>query len=316
MAEDKIVKDFFDGIANDWGKRAYDNQNTSLKFPSSKVRHGITIDELKKRKTNGSVLDMGCASGELVIDLLKLGFDAKGFDISPKMIEKARQNLSQQKELSSVAGDNIFWSGDFTSFESKDKFDCITAMGFTEYLDDDCLFFDKAKSFLKEDGYVIVDFRNKLFNLFSGNQHTVELSKKLLTEDFVKQLDSLEKYSPLKTGDAVNILFDYYNKVGKELKQIENMEHGYKDPEYKLIATQIDLRQSTPELVEKQAKESGLEMEYVVYFHFHPFLPMYEKYFSVLYNTIGMLIQPLGYTPLGASTCSSFVAVLKNKSSN
>ena len=72
-------------------------------------------------------------------------------------------------------------------------------------------------------------------------------------------------------------------------------------------------RQHTPSALAASAQRRGFKLEHVVYWHAHAYPPRYEKHFPKIYNRLSVLMSPLGYTPLGAWFCSSFLAVLKNK---
>ena len=74
----------------------------------------------------------------------------------------------------------------------------------------------------------------------------------------------------------------------------------------------FQLPQFTPGQIESFSSKQGLKLEYVIYYHFHPFLPKFEKDFPVIFNRIALNMQPLGYTVLGATACSSFIALIKN----
>jgi len=312
MAKDKNIKNLFDGMAHQWAQRAYDSKNTLEKFPSSKVRHTIAIAEIIKRKKKGFILDMGCASGELVIDLLKLGYDVEGFDISPEMVKTARANLLEEKSLTGRSKKETFRDASFRSFASRKKFDVITAMGFTEYLDSDNLFFKKTKSLLKNKGYVIVDFRNALFNLFTANNYTEDIFQEHKVHAYIKEFKDLERFSPLSLHEVSPIVVKTFKDIYLKLSQVNKSQIKKKGLKYRLINTQINIKQSTPKKVKEIAEKHNLHLESVIYYHFHPFLPAFEKHFPILFNSIGLAMQPLGYTPLGASTCSSFVAVFKH----
>ncbi len=308
MAEDKIIKDFFDKIADDWANRAYDVKAKFLKFPSSKVRHAITLEEISKIKNNAKVLDMGCASGELVIDLIKNGYQVRGFDISPEMIKVAQENLV--KENLNLPAEEIFKASSLRDYNDKEKFDFITAMGFTEYLDTEEEFFAQTDKLLEKDGYIIVDYRNKLFNFFTGNKYTLDLAKAENSTELLEQLKDLEKFSPKKYEEVPLIIKEVNNEINHLLQNF-NFNENLKNENYKLIATQISLRQNTPANIAAEAEKYGYKLEKVIYFHAHPFMPMFEREFPVLFNTMALAMQPLGYTPMGASICSSFVAIIK-----
>ena len=162
------IAKFFDEIASTWGERAYDEEHLHSKYPSSKVRHEIAISELTKRDKAGLALDMGCGTGELAISLARLGFKVTAFNISPEMIRLAKEKAAGDSSLKDLKNSIAFSTSDVQSFTSSETFDVISAMGFTAYLDDDLSFFTKARSMLKDDGILIVDFRNKLTAVLNG----------------------------------------------------------------------------------------------------------------------------------------------------
>src|SRR5437868_5489934 len=63
-------------------------------YPANAVRLEIIIDRLKKRGAT-RVLDAGCGSGQPLIRMLREGFDAYGFDFSPKMAQASKRALSE-----------------------------------------------------------------------------------------------------------------------------------------------------------------------------------------------------------------------------
>ncbi len=68
---------------------------------------------------NARVLDLGCGSGIPVSKfLVEKGYDVTGVDISPKMIELARKNVSDAR----------FVVGDMTEVRFKKKFDGVIAV--------------------------------------------------------------------------------------------------------------------------------------------------------------------------------------------
>ena len=80
-AYDDFSQDY-DHFVN-WGPRLAAEMPFILKYIEK-------IEQRTKRKAH--ILDAACGSGMHAIELAKLGFQASGADISPKMIEKAREN--------------------------------------------------------------------------------------------------------------------------------------------------------------------------------------------------------------------------------
>ena len=115
------------------------------------------------------ILDVGCGSGELVIGLSKLGFDAQGIDFSESMIKKAKLQATKNKVKK-----NKFICDSFFDHSFDDKFDLICANGFVEYISEDQLkqFLKKTHNLLSKNAILIINSRNRLFNIFSYNDYT------------------------------------------------------------------------------------------------------------------------------------------------
>ncbi len=303
---------FWNEHAEVWQEKAYDKKGEYLNFPVSQQRQDITaqkIEEMADNK-NVSIIDFGCADGELVRALLKKGFiNAKGMDNSTKMIETAKKMLKE--EMPDIEPDKIFFVGDADNFDKREKFDFVVAMGLIEYLIDIDKFFQNLKSILKPGGFALVESRNKFFNLFSANELTFQSSLSELAEE----LKDAKRFSPVvseqETEKAIkNAFISVAKNLEKPAKKSERNEMKIfnKFP--------FQLPQFTPKEIESFSQKQGLKLEHVIYYHFHPFLPKFENEFPVIFNKIALQMQPLGYTILGATVCSSFIALIKKYENN
>ena len=80
-----------------------------------------------------SVLDIGCGPGRYGIALAKLGASRiVGVDVSPAMIELAKTETARE----AAGTDCEFFTGDFLSFATDERFETILAMGYFDYLED------------------------------------------------------------------------------------------------------------------------------------------------------------------------------------
>lgn len=68
------------------------------------------------------------------------------------------------------------------------------------------------------------------------------------------------------------------------------------------------LPQYTPKEMVKLCEQNRLKVNEVIYYHCHPFAPYYQNVMPQLFNQLGLLMQPLGYTPIGSLICSAFIA--------
>ncbi len=85
------------------------------------------IDRLLQCYGNGtvrSVLDLGCGTGNHVLPLAEKGYKLVGVDRSARMLDAARQKLSNQR----LSGQTVFYEGDIRSFRVEQSFDASLMM--------------------------------------------------------------------------------------------------------------------------------------------------------------------------------------------
>lgn len=129
--------------------------------------------------TSGKLLDIGCGLGWLVIQAQKMGFDALGIDNGKACIDIGKKYLHANIKFASLE-----------NFKSREKFDIITLNHVLEHIEKPKTFLTKTKSFLNENGYLIIAcpnidslmfkiFRQKWYGLVP-NQHRFQYSPKSL----------------------------------------------------------------------------------------------------------------------------------------
>ncbi len=311
----KVTQSFFNKVANEWFERTYDPKGSYLKFPVNRLRKDAALMEIEKLdlKPKMKTMDIGCGTGQLVVDLLYKGFEAYGIDVADKMIQEANKSLVKSR-VDKFNQKEIFKVADVEDLNlAKKRYNLITALGLLEYLDTDEELFKVLKNVVVSKGYALVECRNKFFNLFSGNNYTLSICESGQLKGLVNSLSEVEKFSPiadigipniqkLVTASIENFLEE---SIGKKEWNVSTQKKYTKYPEKMLR------RQHTPQELAKTAKKFGFELGYVVYYHLHPYPPKYEKKFPQIYNKISDLMTPLGQTSLGATSASAFIGVLK-----
>ncbi|MDD1653038.1 MAG: methyltransferase domain-containing protein [Methanomicrobiales archaeon] len=300
MSQRELTRDYFDRIAGEWSEFAY---GSSLReFPGGRVRQEIVVQDLRQRGKTGRALDVGCGTGNLVRELADMGCVPTGIDLSPEMVATAAGSHPGLQEA--------FRCADIMTCDPGSDFDVITAMGVLEYQEDGPGFVRRLARFLREGGILYLESRNRLFNLFSTNQYTLGEIESHRMPDLIRQLETVDRYSPVR-----EISGDYLSGALRHLKerlQVPEGTSGGTLPERSYPAGMVR-HQYTPRELEEIGARAGCTLEYVVYYHIHPFLPRFERQFPQLFNALSLAYQPLGYTPLCATTGSSFVAVLSKR---
>lgn len=308
----KLTRDFFNKVAGEWIHRTYDPDSTYDKFPSNRARMEVALKEIDRLKLTGRMLDIGCGAGQTVIELLKKHNDAYGIDASEGMIAIARENL--MKSDSKKISQDIFRVADIGELAPGcTRYRVVTALGFLEYLNNDGELFSVLERIILRGGYAIVGSRNKLFNLFSVNEHT-NAQKRNLTR-LLKDFAESEQYSPTSTRQIPEVYARVYADINAFLqKSGKDKRMRSKDVRtFSSFPRKLALRSHTPRELAYSAKKYNFRLERIVYYHAHPCPPAYGREFPRFYNKLSLLMAPLGYTPLGAWMCSGLVAVLRKK---
>lgn len=107
----------------------------------------VILDLLKKNgiKKRTRVLDVGCAFGNRVRFLNKMGYNASGIDLGTEAIEFGKRYFGLNLQASNLE--------DFTS---REKFDAILMIDLIEHIRDPHVWIKKVSSLLKTNGVVIL----------------------------------------------------------------------------------------------------------------------------------------------------------------
>ena len=161
--QQKQTKNFFKKHSFEWNKKA-----TNEIYSKINDRHKAVHRCLENYPKNSSHLDIGCGTGQLVIEASKNGYNSHGIDYAEEMIELSKKN-------SKISNSNaIFECESVFNYKPKRKYDVISAMGFVEYISiEECKqLFEYAFTNLNNKGSICIGSRNRLFNLTTFNSYT------------------------------------------------------------------------------------------------------------------------------------------------
>ncbi|MGF1632305.1 MAG: class I SAM-dependent methyltransferase [Phycisphaerae bacterium] len=269
-------------------------------FPSGPMREEKARRLVQQYKPVGSrVLDTGCGTGHFACQLAQLGYQATGIDISEGMVEQSQKTAQSH----GLADKVLFDTGDTEHLDfQSESFDAVTSLGVIEYLTTDAAMLSEVRRVLKPGGVAVIAFRNRLFNLFSQNQYTsreIEAGEmSALLADYQAEAASVRP-EDLKT----------YAQVLVEQARLAADEEAVPAPVGAAVgkAIPIELRQHTPRSAREACAAHGLVCKSLLYFHFHPFPPGFEKSHPRLYNRLAVAMEALTETSVGALMASAFV---------
>jgi len=166
MKQQEQANRYFSSAAADWQKKSI---NASGGYSVIGGRNRAVMDVMARIENAKSFLDVGCGTGQLVIEAARGGLKSDGNDFAPEMIVQSEANAK-------AAGVPAhFFGGSFFDLEFEDQsYDVISAQGFIEYISpqETDEFFARCFRMLRPGGAVVVGSRNRLFNVFSLNDFT------------------------------------------------------------------------------------------------------------------------------------------------
>jgi ubiquinone/menaquinone biosynthesis C-methylase UbiE len=300
----KQVEGYFDDIVKDYA-RLYDSGGDAdlSRYPGGPVRLQKAIALLQRFKPAGVVLDVGCGTGHTALAAAKLGYRVIGLDLSSQMVEQSTQLLAREG------------FGERSSFKTADvenmpidngSVDGVLALGLIEYLTDDARFVAEVRRVLRPGGVAVIAFRNRLFNLFSMNAYTKQ------EIDAGEQGRLLQEFNDEVQASAGAGKVDYAPFAAELARRAPELSRQKSSGnQVKLKPLPIHLRQHTPREARDAFAQSGFKCLATDYFHFHPFPPAFESSGPALFNTLGLAMETLGATPIGALMASAFLCVFQ-----
>lgn len=184
-------------------------------------------------KTKANILDIGCATGDLALELSKQGGSVVGIDLNEKMIDIANQKKQQSMNIK-------FEVLNMLDIDKNERFDCVVCLGNTlphlpSWKDIDSLF-PKVHAVLNEQGTFIFQILNydkiikekKIqFATIEGKGFIFERNYTEITDErIVFQIKYYDKMTKITYRDSTDLLPLVKNDLLRCLR-----ENGFKKME-------------------------------------------------------------------------------------
>lgn len=161
------IRDAFRGADTMYGVKFAEIYNDAWADFSEKRAYTI----LEKFASRGSILDVGCGTGNF-LRIIERHFErCAGFDISPPMIEIARRNCEKSK----------LFVGDARSFDLGEKFDLVTGnfdmINHLQSIDEYLSAFRCVLAHLRAGGEFVFDFLTPYERVYIGRDYIIENRK-------------------------------------------------------------------------------------------------------------------------------------------
>lgn len=165
MDQQKQTLEFFNATSREWRDKA---RGVAPKVNIINQRNAAALAQAAKRAP-GVAADLGCGTGELTIELAKLGWRAEGIDFAPEMIARCEETAREAGVSATFRAMSMF---DYAP--APGSLDLVGGMGLIEYISpaqtDQLLL--QCHRMLKPGGVLAIGSRNRLFNAVSTSAYT------------------------------------------------------------------------------------------------------------------------------------------------
>lgn len=258
-----LTRRFYDTQAATYTDSNYGD--VSEEYPANAIRLEHVLGILKRAGAK-RVLDIGCGSGLPLLRMLESGFDAVGFDFSPRMVEESRQLLREQGQ----SPDRVT-QGDIERLETfpGSGFDAAVALGVFPHVLDESRTLSNITQALRPGGLMVAEFRNALFSAFTLNRYSYDFYR----EAFLESPGALDPESEL--GRRADRYFQRAFHVEQDASKDEGegADEGSNDISYSDLLAKFH----NPLEMESVLESAGLDLLELVFYHFHVAPPVFEE---------------------------------------
>jgi 2-polyprenyl-3-methyl-5-hydroxy-6-metoxy-1,4-benzoquinol methylase len=259
------VVSHYDTVAADYHLQYRRQQlESGAEYPANYFRLQILVNRLASLGAQ-RVYEVGVGEGTPLMTLAGMGIEVAGCDISEAMVQQAKMRVEQAGlPPSTVSWGDIQDSTTFAHQLRNGQFDAVVAAGVLPHVANDSLFLQNVSMLLRPGGTAFVEFRNKLFSLFTFNSKTREF----IVEELLRDVDPAVK-----------------QKVAEDLEQRLAMDQ----PQARATVSDHDSKDAAPgydailskfhnpfELVDT-FRRNGFVDAHIHWYHYHPAPPMLES---------------------------------------
>ena len=218
--------------------------------------------------------------------------EVSGLDISDMMVERSKARMV---EIGQDPG-RIIWGDieDPTSYGEllrDGQYDALLAMGVTPHVRNDRQTLINMRTMVKPGGHVFIEFRNKLFSLFTFNRNTYEF----IMDDLLAGV-----------SESVRALVDENLRARLAMDQPPIRDTHYDDAS-KVGYDAILSKFHNPFLVTEEFDSLGFEDVQLLWYHYHPAMPYLAEKDPMAFREEALRLEhdPQGWR--GLFLCSAFV---------
>ncbi|MCI0429323.1 MAG: DUF4910 domain-containing protein [Rhodospirillales bacterium] len=272
------VADHYDAVAGQYSKQ-YQRANLreAVDYPANYFRLQILINRLAQSGVR-SVYEVGVGEGTPLATIAAMGFQVAGCDIAEAMVTAARANFQKHGlDPNFLQWGDIEDSTTFANQLGAGRFDAAIAAGVLPHVRNDRLFLDNVGTIVRPGGKVFIEFRNKLFSLFSFNRYT----KEFILEDLLGAV----------TGDIKGaVAAELDRRLATDLPPVRRTVGEGEAPGYDVIRSKFH----NPFELLDLFHASGYRNACIHWYHYHPAPPLLESVLGTKFRDAAMALEHEG----------------------
>ncbi len=259
-AESGSVVAHYDAVAADYHfQYQRENLDTLAEYPANYFRLQILTNRLASLRAR-RVYEVGVGEGTPLLTIARMGMEVAGCDISHSMVKRTQARLTEAGlATSAVSWGDIEDSVTIAHHLRDGQFDAVIAAGVLPHVANDALFLENVGMLLRQGGTALVEFRNKLFSLFTFNRNT----KELILDDLLAGVDPAVKRVVEERLES---------RLAMDQPAIRATLGDSRAPGYDAILSKFH---NPFELVD-DFQRSGFDDVRVHWYHYHPAPPVLE----------------------------------------
>ncbi len=268
-------------------ERLYDHTRS---YPANYFRLQLLLNAFITKGIK-RVVEVGVGEGTPLATLAKAGIDVWGFDISEEMVKKSKLRM----EENGMNPDHIF-RGDIqdpTSYVHALRdglFDGIMAMGVMPHVENDDMVLRNMSTLIRPGGSVFVEFRNKLFSLFTFNRHTADF----ILNDLLKDVSNEVR---------AHVAEDLESRLRMDAPPTREKIQNSAAPGYDAILSKFHNPFEVVELFRKH----DFEDIRLRWYHYHPAMPYLAEKMAESFRREAIRLEHEPSDWRGFFLCSAFV---------
>ncbi|HEX2653032.1 MAG TPA: methyltransferase domain-containing protein [Xanthobacteraceae bacterium] len=260
--------------ANYFQQYQRNNLRPDAEYPANYFRLQILVQRMAMLGVK-SVYEVGVGEGTPLATMAGMGFRVAGCDIADEMV-KATQETFKARSLShfDISWGDVEDSNTLARQRAGGSFDAVMALGVLPHVKKDRMAIMNMSMMLRDGGHLFVEFRNKLFSLFTMNRYT----KEFVLDDLLRDVDPAVK---------ISVSAELDRRLATDLPPLRLQTGNGAAPGYDAILSKFHNPFELSELVES----CGFKDIKIHWYHYHPAPPMLERDLGLAFRKAAMALE-------------------------